>query len=84
MNQLIGSTRYIFQTVTDPFAVEPPAGYRLHSWHEKTVGVSPPGILVAIVCWEREVISANALAHLPAEWIAPSLEFIKRWVLKHS
>ncbi len=87
MNQALPVSRYIFQQVFNPLgAVEPPQGYRLHSWREMVVGGFPPSeTLVVILCWEREPsMTSNALAQLPAEWVTPGLEFIKRWVLKHT
>jgi hypothetical protein len=83
------NSRYIFQTymltalgVPSATHIDPPEGYRLHSWRHQCVTGTIVDSVVRVV-WEREPNPAsNALAHIPTEWAAPTVEFIKRWILK--
>lgn len=61
------------------YATNPPEGYRLHSWN-----VIPYGNGQISICWIKEtsVSLPGILAQVPAEWTAPILEWIKRFVIK--
>lgn len=61
-----------------PYGVDRPEGYLLHSWHPSAFQHG-----AVIVCWVREpAMGGSVLAQVPAEWVGPTLEWIKRWIFK--
>lgn len=65
----------------EPRGIHTPDGYRLHSWHPSYLVGGGPG-LHAVLCFERKEAVSTLLDKVPAEWVAPGLEWIKRWVIK--
>lgn len=55
--------------------IDAPEGYQLHSWHLTAYET-------IAVCWEPVNQTASTLAHIPTEWVAPTLEWVRRIIAK--
>ena len=69
--------RYIYDAI-ESVEVRAPTGYRLHSWKESWDNNNQRTVFV---CWEKIPTSS---AIIPAEYIGPALEWMRRWVARNT